>query len=279
MKSDKQIKNVVVVSDIHAGSALGLCPPEGAPLDDGGVYKPSKAQLTMWSWWEEFWGEWVPWAVEGEPYCVVFNGDALDGVHHGTTTLISANLGDQAEIAHQILEPIVAKCDGKYWHIRGTEAHVGQSAAEEERLAKRLGAVRSPEGHYARWELWKQLGDACLIHFLHHIGTTSSNAYEGTAVHKELVESFVEAARWGHQPPDFIIRSHRHRHFETKVMTGRGRASAVVTPGWQLKTPFTFKIAGARLSQPQCGGIVIRRNKDVHYAIEKVWSLSRPAVE
>ena len=37
-----------VVSDLHCGSTLGLCPPEGVQLDDGGQYLPSAAQKALW---------------------------------------------------------------------------------------------------------------------------------------------------------------------------------------------------------------------------------------
>ncbi len=34
-----------------------------------------------------------------------------------------------------------------------------------------------------------------------------------------------------------------------------------MTPGWQGKTPFAWKIPGARLATPQFGGIVIKEDK------------------
>jgi len=230
--------------------------------------------------WEEFWGEFVPSVTRKQPFTVVFNGDAIDGVHHNSTTQISHNLADQSATAYAILKPVVEACEGRYYHIRGTEAHVGKSAAEEERLARQLGAIPNDEGQSARYELWKDVGGA-LVHLLHHIGTTGSQAYEATAVHKELVESFVEAGRWGRRPPDFIVRSHRHRHIETSIPTARGKARAVVTPAFQGKTPFVWKIPGGRLSQPQFGGIVIRAHEDDNevYTREKVWTLERSRVE
>lgn len=194
--------------------------------------------------------------TKGEPYDLIHNGDALDGVHHGSTNQISHNLATQAQIAYDVMAPRVEKAR-RYFHIRGTEAHVGKSGAEEERLAQRLGAVPDERGNHARWELFKRLGPA-LVHYLHHVGTTGSQAYESTALHKELVESYTEAARWGDEPPQVIVRSHRHRYLQTIMETAKGPAIAVVTPAWQLKTPFTYKIPGARLSQPQIGLIVLR---------------------
>jgi hypothetical protein len=278
-----KLNNLVVVSDLHAGCRLALCPPEGATLDDGGIYTPSLFQKKLWGYWRNFWDEFVPEATRREPYGVIVNGDCVEGVHHRATTQISQNLEDQSEIAYQILKPIAEKCLGRFWIIRGTEAHVGISGVEEERLAKRLKAVRSKEGQYARYELWKSVGPK-LVHLLHHVGTTGSAAYEATAVHKELTESFVEAARWARVPPDVIVRSHRHRNIEIKIPIGgeageTSSAIAVVTPAWQGKTPFAWKIPGARLSTPQFGGIVIRWAKGELFVRSKVWSVDRGATE
>lgn len=256
-KSAGTINNLVVISDTHSGCRLALCPPDGAPLDDGGRYLPSKLQLTLWAWWEEFWGEFVPRVTHGEPFAILHNGDAIDGKHHESCTQISQNIEDQVELAYRILRPVVDACEGRYYHVRGTEAHVGKSGQAEESLAKRLGAIPNDEGQYARWELWKMVGDG-LVHASHHIGTTGSNHYESTAVHKELVESFTEAGRWEQRPPDIILRSHRHRDIKTEVPTKRGRAIAQVTPGWQGKTPFAYRIAGGRQALPQFGGVIVR---------------------
>ena len=284
VKSDS-INNLVVISDTHCGCRLALCPPDGVMLDDGGTYMPSKFQQWMWSKWEEFWADFVPHSTRGEPFAVVHNGDAIDGVHHNSTTQISHNIEDQTEIAYRVLKPVFDACEGRYYHIRGTEAHVGKSGVEEERLAKRLGAIPNEDGQFSRYELWKRVGPK-LVHLLHHVGTTSSAGYDATAVHKELVETLAEAAAWGDECPDMLVRSHRHRYIATGIPGGRhhggetGARSSVVTPGWQGKTPFAWKIAGARRSQPQFGGIVVRYSDDGEFFHrQKVWTLERSKSE
>lgn len=284
-KRRSEVRNCIVISDTHSGCRLALCPRDGVPLDDGGTYQPSKLQLKLCDWWDEFWNEWVPQVTHGEPWDLVHNGDAVEGVHHGSVTQISHNLGDQGEIAYRLLMPVVERCKasgGRYYHIRGTEAHVAKSGQEEERLAKRLGAVPNEAGQFARWELWKRVGGG-LVHWLHHIGTTSSSAHEASAVNAELSTSYVEAGRWGHEPPDIIVRSHRHRCMEVRLPARKNGelryASAVVTPAWQLKTPFTYKIAGARQSQPQIGGILIRQGDEELHTRLWVKDIERPREE
>jgi hypothetical protein len=235
----------------------------------------------MWEWWDEFWDDFVPKATKGEPWDLVHNGDCIDGVHHNATTQVTHSIEDQKRLAIEVLSPVADKCrksGGRYYHVRGTAAHVGQSSEYEEAVAKSLGAVPNEDNQYARFELWKRVGSG-LVHFLHHIGTTSSSAHESSAVNAELIAEFTEAARWGEEPPQICIRSHRHRHIEVRIPTSNGFATSSVTPAWQLKTPFVYKIAGMRLAPPQIGGLVIRQGDRALYTDPWVKHIVRSKVE
>lgn len=273
-RKTKDCPNLVVISDIHAGSRLGLC-PVSVSLDGGGTYVASKAQRVLLSWWEEFWDEFVPRATDGEPFHLIVNGDCVEGSPHGSVAAYSAIMDEHCHGAEELLRPRInrGKCDG-YWHIRGTEAHVGKSGEYEERVARNLGAIKGKTGEFARWELWKTVGDH-VGHFLHHIGTTGSTAREASAVNGELSALLEESARWGERSPDFLVRSHRHRAIEVRLPGSRGWRFAVVTPAWQLRTPFAFKIPGGRLSTPQIGGMVIRSRKGACYTVPFVKHIER----
>src|ERR1035437_2536477 len=95
------VRNLVVISDTHCGDGLGLCPPDSVHLDDGGTYRPSRFQREVYGLWREFWASWVPSVVRKEPWDLVHNGDAIDGVHHNSTTQISHNIQDQLLIAQR----------------------------------------------------------------------------------------------------------------------------------------------------------------------------------
>jgi hypothetical protein len=274
------VNNLIIFSDSHFGDRKGLC-PFPIRLDDGGWYTPSEEQEIIASYWKEFWDEWVPEATRGEPYDVLHNGDVIEGVHHGATHQISHNIIDQQRLALQVLGPIVERCKslgGQYYQIRGTPAHVGESAVYEEQLAQQLGAVPNSVGQYARYRLRKRVGKA-LVHCMHHIGTTSSSAYESSAVNSELIAEFVEAARWNREAPDYVVRSHRHRSIAVEINTARGYAAGIVTPGWQGKTPFAWKVAGARITLPQFGGLIIRQGDVEFYFRRRVWSIEEDQIE
>lgn len=271
------IKNLIVISDTHFGCQFALCPPM-VRLDGGGVYQLSPLQHHLWGWWNLFWNDWVPTVTRGEPYAICLNGDAHDHHHHNSTTQISQNPADQKKMARIALEPIVEKCKGNFYMTRGTPVHSGQSGHNEETLAEGLGAIPDEAGNYSRFDLNIMVGDA-LCNIMHHIGTTGSQHYETTAVTKELAESYAEAARWDDTPFDVIVRSHRHRFSEVRLATSRGYGYSLVTPGWQGKTPFVYKIPGGRLARPQFGGVLIRQGDEEFYTRNKVWTLPRTKTE
>jgi len=267
------MNNIIVVSDLHAGCRLGLCPPEVA-LDGGGVYRASILQLKLFEMWRYFWGEWVPDVTKGEPFAVVVNGDSMDGVHHNSVTQISHNLVDQQRIAYALLYPVYQQCGGQLYMLRGTEAHVGKSGQSEEALAEQLNAIPDSAGNFARWDLWADVGGG-LVHFTHHIGTTGRTHYESSAVMAELGEAYAEAGRWQNRAPNVVVRSHRHRHIEVRVPTKSGYGISFVTAGWQLQTPFVWRMPGGRSSLPQIGGSLIRKGDHDLYTRHKVWDIGR----
>lgn len=269
----RPIGNLVVVSDLHAGCEVGLCPPR-VRLDQGGIYHHNKVQAALWRGWRYVWDEWVPRVTHGEPFAVAVNGDAIDGRHHGATTQISANLEDQLRIAHEILAPVRDACQGRLYMVRGTEAHVGPAGETEAALGERLGTVPDETGNRTAYELWFRVGGG-LVHLAHHIGTTGRAAYETSAPQAELTEMYNEAASWGEAAPDVVIRSHRHRYIETRRPSARGYAVSLTTPGWQGRTPFSYKIPGGRVNRPQFGAVLVRQGDEELFTRAWVETLRR----
>jgi len=272
------VRNVIVIGDTHIGCKMGLMHPDGAETDEGTLVKPSALGLKLWNIWEWFWEEWVPNVTRGEPYDLIHMGDAIDGVHHNSTTQWSHNLADQRRHAIKILSPVVARAH-RYYHIRGTEAHVGQSATEEEQLAKALGAQPNEYGNYARWELWKMVGRDTLCHFTHHIGTTSSATHESSALEAEMSAALIEAGRWGRRPPDIIVRAHRHRHTEARKIAKHGYLTGFIVAAWQLRTPFAFRTFSGRNFMPHVGGSLIREGDEETYTRHSFLELDRERIE
>lgn len=83
------------------------------------------------------------------------------------------------------------------------------------------------------------------------------------------------AGRWNRRAPDIVVRSHRHRYIKVEVPTWVGNGIGLVTPGWQLKTPFVYRIPGGRASTPQLGAVLIRQGDEELYTRKKVWDIER----
>lgn len=261
----------MVVSDLHVGSTAGLCSPK-MHMDGGGGYRPSKFQRGVWRYWQHFWEEFVPSQIEkAEKTAVILNGDLIDGNHHGSVGIWTNDPDCQADNTCDMLEPV--KKIGKVYVVRGTEAHSGPGSKAEERIAKELGCMKDETGSYSQWQLWLDI-DNQIVQSAHHISTTSSAAYETSAPMREMITGLVEAAQWGQKLPSLFIRSHRHRFVTVPMTTRAGRVQAVITPAWQLRTPFVERID--RMRMPHIGGIVILVEENECRISEKIYPLPGP---
>lgn len=268
--------NEITIADLHVGDQLGLCPPK-FKLRYGGWYRYSKFQKFIYDCWLSFWNNWVPMVTRGEEFCVVINGDIFEGRHHRITHAITEDKSDQEDMGYELLAPIRDSCEEMYI-IGGTDAHAGIAAEDEERFAERLDAKLDESGNRSRFELFLEVGDA-ICHFAHHIGVTSSMAYESTALGKEYTEFCGESARWNDPVPDIVVRSHRHRHIESKVSTAKGYGIIFITAGWQLKTPFIYRTPGGRVTSPMLGGSLIRQGDEEFYTRHMIWKTKRARTE
>jgi len=266
----------VVISDPHVGSYAGLCPPSGIRLDGGGIYKPNKFQLGTYRLWLHFWEKFVPsLAPHGRKLkFIVINGDALEGLHHNRTGIVATTWEDMVKAAAQILQPLTQMTKNLFI-IRGTEAHSAPMAEAEENLAQKLGAIQNEVGDWSHWQLWLE-AEGVQFQFAHHIGVTSSAAYETSAPMRELVAGLVESAQWGRPMPKIIVRSHRHRYTRVPLPTADGDIELVVTPGWQLRTPHVERID--RMRMPHIGGVAFIMENGECEVKRKVYPLPDPKI-
>lgn len=248
---------LAVVSDLHAGSTVALCPPEIA-LDDGGAYQSSPAQRWLWGHWLAFWD-----AVDAERKAhgaalyVAVNGDITDGDHHGTTQILSGNPTAQAAVVNaQMQVPLALKPD-RMWFVRGTEAHVGKSAAFEERVALGLKKDGRPvvpcveTGTASHWHARLDIYGV-RVDLAHH-GRVGQRPWTKPNVTMNMAaEIFYEHARHGIPHPHLAVRSHMHQFVDTGAAHP---VRAIQTPAWQLPTAFIHRIAPGALAD--IGGLII----------------------
>lgn len=235
---------LIIVSDLHCGSTVGLCPPDYPLLDDG-AWQLNKVQRWIWDHWTK-WIHWVEDYTKDRPYVLLVNGDAIEGVHHGTKEVVHADPGIHVSIAVDCLRPL-SRGASRTYVVRGTGAHVGHSS--EHAIGRAIGA-QEVDGVYSRHHWVFRVGPT-VVSAKHHIGTVTRRSLRGTQLSVNLEEERAECAAAGHPMPDLLVRSHRHcyGHYQTED------AQIIVTPAWQALTSFGWKVVPSAI--PSIGGVIV----------------------
>lgn len=270
---------IAVVSDVHAGSTVAVCPSE-VPLDDGNTYRAdSKVAAWLRSCWREFWDR-VDQTRADKLYVVV-NGDLVEGDHHGTSQIISRHGGAQKAAARLLLEEPLGLNPDALFFIRGTESHVGKSGSSEESIARALLEQGYPvqgdpaTGTSSWWHLLLRIHDR-LLSFAHH-GRMGRRPWTRKSNVTYLAEQiFSEYVRRGDEPPALAVRSHYHRYMDTGPPhpVERNVTRVVQTPAWQLHTSHGWKVVPEDLAD--IGGVIITVSHETIRVEPVIWKPRRP---
>lgn len=243
-----RIKLAVVLSDLHCGSIFGLCPPE-VPLDERNTYRAGPFQQWLWDMWQEVTNQWLPNVIGDDPFVVIVNGDAIEGVHHGTTQIVSPEPRVHRDIARDCLKPLAETCEHLFI-VKGTRSHVGTMT--EESIGVELGAERDCyTGREAWWRLKLSINNTS-CRFTHHIGSALRSYLEASQLSIMLNEEQIAAARANRPLPRVVGRAHRHRYGEYKNADGL----CFVTPAWQGATEYVHKVV-TTAEEAQVGLVVL----------------------
>ena len=243
---------LAIVCDTHTNSTLGLCPPNGIELDDGGTYKPSKLQRILWDAWTDFTDTVTALKKKHNArLCTIFNGDISDGDHHNTTQIISRSENTMHKIAHKTLGLLYDASDVSYV-VRGTRAHGGNSGSIEETFAEDIGAVQNKEtGAYSWGHVYLNL-NGIIIEAAHHGSMGRLPWTEKNAGNKLAAITLFKSAEEGKRVPHLAFRSHNHRYSDSG---GHYRVRGICLPGWQGKTEYIAQIDATAV--PDIGGAIV----------------------
>lgn len=235
---------LAVTSDQHCGSTVALC-PERIALDDGGEYLASKPQRWLDQSWRSYWDRVSDLRGEFDAdLYAAFNGDFVDGNHHGTTQILSGNPNAQAAVVDAVMRPVLDVKPDKMFFVRGTEAHVGQSGNAEERIASGLRKDKRPvvsdpvTGNASHWHL--KLDIQGVRFDLAHHGRVGTRPWTKPNVTANLAaEIFYAHAASGQLHPHVAIRSHMHQWVDTY---DQHPVRVIQLAAWQLATSFIHRI-------------------------------------
>jgi hypothetical protein len=251
---------IVVCSDQHCGSQLGLITPEGVQTSDSNWFKPGKS--LQWLWGQHL--NYVDdaerivkaWRKKGATAHYVNLGDTTDSDHHGTHQIIGRDLGTHIQAARNVLREGFLRLQFDTVHfIGGTPAHVGPGAALEKTIASDLASefpiVRDPRTGFTVWpDMTAQIG-AYRFDFKHHgrAGTREHTRKSYQAIYAyDIHGAYVNDGRTA---PDVAVRAHNHKMGDSGPDL-RGVTRVFTSGCWQFSSEWVK--SKAIESRPDFGG-------------------------
>lgn len=226
---------VIIFSDLHINSKLGLCHPD-AKLDIG-KYKLSRGQEWLWENWMDV-VETIKIIPNDYEKIIVFNGDLIDmDTKKRSDQMISQNSADVIRICIETIRPVLEYAN-KIYVIRGTGAHTGESGWCEETIAMCVEAQKDSSDNYSHWHIRATTSDV-KFDIAHH---TTAGQLPWTE--KNAANKLVTITMWRYlvdmkqDSPDVVVRSHMHMYSDTG---NNHKTFGVITPSFQLSTEYAYR--------------------------------------
>ncbi len=249
-------KSILIVSDMHVGSATAVCTDEPVIADLNTTYKPNKLQVELY----KHWGNCID-DLEQKPTLLVVNGEPCDGGNPKGLGKQSwtTNLQDQLNDAEKLLREIPYK---NILFKRGSGYHVDQQGTNfEEIIARNMKATRykafGGEGYTDYFSLVEIYGKQ--FNFTHHVGFNKWAAYRTTAIAREMAGMVFEKDKMG--KADVIVRSHVHYFVHVEFTHTHG----FTTPAWKFPDGHLFR-GGTAGTTPDIGmvEVIIEPNGELY---------------
>lgn len=245
-----------IFNDEHSGSRVAPVPP-GLEFRDIEV-RQSKLQRLLDEQHIEYCQE-VAKRRKGKRLVVVKLGDCVDGVHHETKELVTSYISEQKEINEELTNRALkimrfGKDDSMFW-VAGTPAHAGEA---EEDLAKTFGVKKTNGRRVLPVLNLKVNGVDCL--FFHHGANKGKGANKGNSFRNRMKDMYYDYRDAGKNPPQLVVTADKHAHWYEPFVRGDFMMHGIISPAWQVKTDFVYKIASEALTN--IGGAIIEITAD-----------------
>jgi len=263
-----QVKTVLAIpSDTHNGSPVGLMPSGQWQFTNGGFWHPNFTQIKLEAIWRRSWGR-VAEARKDARLIVVHAGDAVEGLHHDSTQVVTMRMDEQERIHETCMDQAlqIAGFDARngdlLYYVQGTSpTHSGPGGEREERIARDLGAVPKirpthaaedeDEGSKANKDgcfLWERLLldiNGKLFDIAHHGANLGTRPWTRDNPFRSILKGvYFNCLESGARMPDYWVRAHKHTAYFDIFPGGNGHTiHGYITPAMQTKTEFVYKIA------------------------------------
>lgn len=226
---------------------------------DENVHRPSAGQRRLLKLWTELVRK------VGKVDIMVINGDAVDGVNRRGSGIgaWTTNLDLQARCAAELCEMFDAD---RYIATQGSGYHTGENPTADGLFAEKLGAEFGTEIALNLKE------EKIRLHFSHAIGVSQASwQYRTTPIARELVSALLNEKEYGKFHG--VIRSHAHYYCGVEF----GSHFGIITPCWQLRTPYMTQKGLALL--PKLGAIVLDVDRGDVAKERYLWNVQKPLKE
>jgi hypothetical protein len=228
---------LVVVSDLHCGSTVGLMPPDSENMAGNTLgFGSNHHQRWLWECWQDAQKQ-VAKLAGNDSLALLINGDATEGIHHRSPEVVASLIENHCQMAATALKPLAEKAAATFV-VRGTECHTHDV---ESYLASLIGAQ---EGK-AR-DKWLIQIHGTIIDATHHIGATSRAYLEASAMSIVLGNARLNSIRAGHPCAQVYLRAHRH----CGGVFSDGSGLLAITGGWQFLTRHGHKVVPDAIPRP-----------------------------
>jgi len=230
---------------MQSGGTTALYPNQTMNFKDG-IRPPSDIQIKIFEHWNKC-AEEVRKARKGKKLIIVSLGEAIDGVHHNTSQLMTRLITEQitihVELMRHFKKVVGFSGNDEIHYLAATEVHTG---GNEEECGRQVGATQNDLGFYSSDELRLSINGK-MLWFSHHGPTAGKGANAGNAQRNFLRDLFYDCIKHGVTVPDFITTAHTHIPFyNTYIQKHNGKYYVVrglICPSWQQKTRFAHKVA------------------------------------
>lgn len=263
---------VICLADTHINGKTGLCPPNVID-DDGDIHIQNLIQEWLWFTWEKFIED-IKRITKDMYKVVIFNGDIVDlDAKNRSKQMVSRNPAVILQMAKQAIDPLIKIAD-KSFFVRGTEAHVGSSAWIEEMLAREYRSVRDKEFGRSSWWHLRAAFSGVKFDIAHHFSTGTLPYTYANGMARLVQVTRLNYLDWGEEPPDVIIRGHRHKHIDTGTTF---RTRGVSLPCWQYHNAYLYRI-GKENDIPHIGGSIFICKDGEHEYIPLIYRPKRSPI-
>jgi hypothetical protein len=273
-------KGVVMwnLADTHSGSTVGLMLPEKMPLVDGGYYTPSFPQDIIWKQFEED-IRITKKLRRNKNLFVVVNGDPVEGLHHSLLGVISPRVIDHESAHVRVMKYALKKvgfdaaAGDKIFYVGGTPSHCGRGNISTNRISAVLKAEPKDLKREIFWHgvLKLYVNGVCMI-YGHQVFSASSRTWLWENNVRYFLKSYLmDCVGDGVDVPDYMVGAHRHRYVDSgDVIWKKWRARGIITPSYQGKTDWVYKVLPIVTSDVGSSWIIISKNGDHEHVVNKV---------